>query len=170
MRSNRVRKISIFGLFLAMSVILHYVESLIPFVPLPGFKLGLANAMGLIVLYYFSRREYVFLGVLRVLLVGLLSIGLFSSGFFISCSGWLLSTIIVIILSICKKFSIYTLSVSSAIFHGIGQVICCSILYGTFSMMMYLPIVILSGVITGFLIAFVSANLIKQMDKSGFKI
>lgn len=164
-----VRKLTILSMMLALSVLLHYIEGLIPpLIPLPGVKLGLANAISLIVLYYFSRKEYITIGVLRVLLVGLISTGLFSFGFFISVSGFVLSTVAVLLLSIWRKASIYTLSVTSAIFHVIGQVVCSAILYSQIGMMMYLPIVLVTGVIAGFLIAFVSSLLIKQLDKVHF--
>lgn len=170
-RNNLVRRLSFLAMMLALSVLLHYVESLIPpLLPLPGVKLGLANLISLLVLYYYSRKEYVAIGALRILLVGLISSGLFSFGFFISAAGWLLSTVAVLLLSLWKDSSVFTLSVCSAIFHVIGQVVCCCLLYQQAAMMRYLPIVLGPGIVAGFLIGLVASFVIRQLEKAHFRL
>ena len=138
-RTNKIIKTtSLLALFLALSVLLNFVEHQIPMlVSIPGVKLGIANTMGLIVLYFFGKFEYGLIGFFRVLLAGLLFTGLFSSTFFLSFSGWFLSTIVCIILVSTKKLSIYSLSIASAIFHGIGQTICAAIYYSSIYRAMY---------------------------------
>ena len=58
-----------YSIFLAIAVIFSYIEHLVvlPFI-FPGAKLGLANAVGLIILYIYGRDKYVLFGFLRVLL------------------------------------------------------------------------------------------------------
>ena len=164
-KRNLIKSTSLLALFLALAVLLNFVEHYLPvLVSIPGVKLGLANTMGLIVLYFFNKKEYAFLGFFRVLIVSLLFTGLFSSAFFLSFSGWLLSTTVCIILSKTKKLSIYSLSVASAIFHGIGQILCACVLYSSLYMLSYLPILLFSGIITGILIAFVSSLVIERID------
>lgn len=103
-RSSMVKRLSFLAMMLALSVLFHYIESMIPpLIPIPGVKLGLANLISLLVLYYFSRKEYVYIGALRVLLVGLIATGLLSTGFLISVGGFVLSTIATLLLSIWKK-------------------------------------------------------------------
>ena len=52
--SKKIKKMSRLALFLAMGIILNYVESLIPIpIPINGVKLGLANTLGLVILYYY---------------------------------------------------------------------------------------------------------------------
>lgn len=110
-RSSMVKRLSFLAMMLALSVLFHYIESMIPpLIPIPCVKLGLANLISLLVLYYFSRKEYVYIGALRVLLVGLIATGLLSTGFLISVGGFVLSTIATLLLSIWKKASVYTLS------------------------------------------------------------
>lgn len=163
-KNNLIYKISLLSLFLALGVIFNYLENLIPvFLPIYGIKLGIANTITLIILYFFSKKEYALIGLLRVLLSGILFIGIFSPGFFLSLSGYFLSTIIVLLLSINKNISIYTLSIASAISHSVGQIICASILYQTITMFSYLPILILTSTISGFLISFISKTIIKNI-------
>ena len=64
-RSSMVKRLSFLAMMLALSVLFHYIESMIPpLIPIPAVKLGLANLISLLVLYYFSRKEYVYIGAL----------------------------------------------------------------------------------------------------------
>ena len=141
------------ALFLAIGIILNIVESTIvlPFM-IPGVKLGLANTIGLIVLYFYGAKDYIILGALRVFIVGLLFSGIGSLSFLISLSGWLLSSLVTLIVFSLKKASIYGLSVISAMFHGTGQVLMVMIAYSNPSMINYLPIMLVTGLICGMLI------------------
>ena len=50
------------ALLLAFALVINYLESLVPLpIPLPGVKIGLANCIGLMVLYCFNAKDYVFL-------------------------------------------------------------------------------------------------------------
>ncbi|MEA4821428.1 MAG: Gx transporter family protein [Erysipelotrichales bacterium] len=154
-----------YGFLLALSVILSYVEYLVE-IPIlfPGAKLGLANAVGLIVLYYFGIKYFSMFGILRVLLSAILWTG-FGSNFFISISGTLLATIMTILVAKYTKASIYGISISGAILHGLGQVIMVAILYQTLYMLTYVVFLIISGIITGYLMALIVASLICRMPK-----
>ena len=163
--SKTIKKITRLSLFLALGIILNLVESMIPLpIAIPGVKLGLANTIGLVILYYYSPKEYISIGFLRVLIVGLLRTGLFSVAFILSLSGWFLSTLIVVILYYLKKFSIYGLSCVSAVFHGVGQMIAVSIIYNTFGLVMYYPILMISGIITGLLTALLTSLVLLKVD------
>lgn len=161
----KVKHIALYGLFLALAVIANYIEHLIP-IPFiyPGVKLGLANAVGLIVLYYLGRKSYATFGILRVLLSAVLFTG-FGSSFFISLGGTILATIITIVLVSFTKSSIYGFSAAGAVFHGLGQVLVVSLLYGTIQMMWYMLILVVSGVITGVLMAIVTSLLISKLPE-----
>ena len=81
-KESLTQKIVRLAIFLAMGVVLNIVESFIPIpIAIPGVKLGLANTMGLIVLYYYSPKEYFVLGGFRVFIVGLLRTGIGSTSF-----------------------------------------------------------------------------------------
>lgn len=155
-----------FAIFLAAAVVASYIEHLIPLPMLfPGAKLGLANALSLIILFYFGRSKYFIFGLLRVLISALLFSG-FGTTFLISLGGNILASIVIISLSYYKKLSIFGLSINGAIFHGLGQVIVVSIIYQTFSMINYMVILLISGIISGFLMALVSKLVIEKMPKS----
>jgi len=168
MKNNHsIKYIARLSMFLAVGVVLNIVESLIslPF-PIPGIKLGLANTIGLLVLYFYSPKEYLSIGVLRVLLVGLLRTGIGSPAFLLSLGGWFLSSIITLIFYKFIKPSIYGLSVISSLFHPTGQVFVAMIYYSQVYFINYLPILLLTSVISGLLIAFLSSRILKILSKS----
>ena len=56
------KKITEFGLLLAVSLIFSYVETLVPvIIAVPGIKLGLANMITIMILYRLGGKEAVFL-------------------------------------------------------------------------------------------------------------
>ncbi|MCF0117163.1 MAG: Gx transporter family protein [Bacilli bacterium] len=168
--SKRIRTLSRLSMFLAIGIILNIVESMIPLpLPIPGVKLGLANTIGLIVLYYYGPKEYLSIGFLRVLIVGFLRTGIISIAFALSLSGWFLSSIITLVAYFFKKFSIYFLSILSATFHTIGQMIVVMIIYSTYGLIFYFPVLLITSIITGCLVAFVSAMVLQKLDKAVFK-
>ena len=137
-RDNLTHKIIRLAIFLALGIVFNIVESLLPLpIPLPGVRLGLANTMGLIVLYYYSPKEFLAIGFLRVFFVGLLRTGIGSVAFTLSLSGWALSSLIVLIVYFFHKVSIYGLSIISAIFHSVGQIVMVMILYDVPSLLDY---------------------------------
>ena len=166
MKNHSTKKIVRLALFLALGVVLNIIESMLPIlIPIPGVKLGIANTIGLIVLYYYGPKEYTLIGFLRVLLVALLRTGIGSISFILSLSGWLLSTLFVLIIFKFKKVSIFGLSMSSAVMHGIGQIIMVVFIYSLPEMINYLPILIISGIISGNVLALLCSELLKKLDK-----
>lgn len=166
MKNHSTKKIVRLALFLALGVVLNIIESMLPIlISIPGVKLGIANTIGLIVLYYYGPKEYTLIGFLRVLLVALLRTGIGSISFILSLSGWLLSTLFVLFVYNFKKVSIYGLSMSSAVMHGVGQIIMVVFIYSLPEMINYLPILIISGIISGNVLALLCSELLKKLDK-----
>lgn len=162
----KVRVLVKYAIFLALAVIFSYIEHLValPFL-FPGAKLGLANAVGLIILYIYGKERYIVFGLLRVLLSALLFTG-FGTTFLISLGGNILASLITILLLFDKKVSIYGIGVNGAIFHGIGQVLVVSIIYQTIQMFNYVLILSLTGIVSGLLMAYLTQLLIKKIPKS----
>lgn len=161
---NQTQKMVRLAFFLALSVLLHYIEDAFIQLPAvaPGVKLGLANAVGLIALYFYTDKEFWSIGFLRVVLVALLRMG-FGSGFLISLGGWLLSSLMVSLFHRYSKVSIFGLSVISAFFHGMGQLTVVAFLYQSIYMVNYLPILSYFGMVSGYLLAMVTSEALKRL-------
>lgn len=165
-KENLTHKIVRLSLFLAMGIVLNIVESFIPLpIAIPGIRLGLANTMGLIVLYFYSPKEYLLLGALRVFIVGLLRTGIGSIAFILSASGWLLSSLIALLVYGFHKASIYGLSIMSALFHQVGQIIMVMILYQLPAMINYLPVLLVVATVSGTLVALISSTILSLLNR-----
>ena len=165
MKSGSVQKLTRLSMLLALGVLLNYTEAvLLPtaFIA-PGVKLGLANTVGLIVLYLYDDKTYLFYGLTRVIMTSLFT-G-FGFNFLIALAGFLIASLAVIIAQSFQQLSIFGLSMISAVFHGVGQIIMVSWLYQSIYMVNYLPILIVSSFIAGLVIAKLSQQVLYRVEK-----
>ena len=152
MRSSKVAQ---YGLFAALAILMGYVEMLIP-LPLlvPGMKLGLANVIIVIVLYHMDPKSAFFISLVRVLMSGLLFQGF--AGLLYSLAGALLSLGVMALLKKTGKVSITGVSVMGGVFHNVGQIIVAAAVVENIKMAYYLPFLLVTGVVTGFVIGAVA--------------
>ena len=152
MRSSKVAQ---YGLFAALAILMGYVEMLIP-LPLlePGMKLGLANVIIVIVLYHMDTKSAFFISLVRVLMSGLLFQGF--AGLLYSLAGALLSLAVMALLKKTGKVSITGVSVMGGVFHNVGQIIVAAAVVENIKMAYYLPFLLVTGVVTGFVIGAVA--------------
>ena len=149
-----------FGVFTALALIFSYVETLIPFnFGIPGVKLGLANLIIVIALYKMSLREAYLLSVVRVLLAGFIFGNYFSIIY--SLAGGILSLTIMAFMK--KKGGFSIMGVSIAVFHNIGQLAVAMLVVETFSVIYYVPVLLIAGMLTGLLIGIVSNEMLKRL-------
>ena len=152
------RKIPYYGLFAALAILMGYVEFMIPVpVPIPGVKLGLANVIVIIMLYFMDAKSAFFVSLIRVLLSGLLFAGF--AGMLYSMAGALCSFAVMVLLQKTGKFSIIGVSVAGGIFHNVGQMV------QNVRMAYYLPFLLVSGVVTGVLIGIVAQTALKHLSQ-----
>lgn len=151
------KKVAQYGLFATLAILMGYVEMLIP-LPLfvPGMKLGLANVVIVVVLYHMGAKPAFYISLVRVVLSGLLFAGF--AGLLYSLSGALCSFGIMIVLKKTGKCSITGVSIMGGVFHNIGQIIVAALVVENIKIAYYLPFLLVTGIVTGFLIGFV-ANL-----------
>lgn len=153
---------ALLGVLTAAAIVIAILESFIPSVGIPGVKLGLANIVILVILYELGIVEAIIVNLLRVLVVGLVRGTFLSMGFLMSLSGAVLSlTIMIIFYLLVKKFSIIGVSVIGSIFHVSGQILIAMLYLGTAYIVLYLPIIAISAIITGVFVGIVAQLIIK---------
>lgn len=158
------RKIAYYGLLVALAFIFSYVESLFPInLGIPGVKLGLANLVVIVSLYLFGIREAAVISFIRIVLSGIT----FGSpaAMVYSLAGGVLSLLIMVIVKKTNKFSTMGVSVAGGIFHNVGQIIVAMIVLETQSLIYYLPVLIVSGLVAGVVIGILAAEIIKRLPK-----
>ena len=153
------------GLLVALSMILSYVESLIPaFVAVPGVKVGLANIVVIFALYTLGPIEALIVSLLRVILSSFLFGSVLSLLY--SLSGALLSLGGMILMKKLKIFSTTVVSVTGGVLHNVGQILVACLVLETDVLLYYLPVLILSGVITGAVIGIIASLVIKRLENN----
>ncbi|MDR1794600.1 MAG: Gx transporter family protein [Erysipelotrichaceae bacterium] len=150
MAQKQVRRLTRITMLLAMGIVVHYLESLIPLpVALPGFKLGLANIFGILALQLFGIKEMLMVDYLRVALVGLVRGTFLAMPFWLALGGITLSVLAVILAKVLFRPSITMLSVLGSLFHTLGQVLTACLLYKTWVLAFQLPLLLLLAIPTG---------------------
>lgn len=164
MIKSKTKRMTTIAMLISISVVFHMIESMIPIpLPIPGFRLGLANIIGLITLYMLDARIMLTVNIMRVLLASLLRGILFGSGFWLSLSGVLLSSCASILAYKKTPMSMYGVSMAGSVFHAVGQVVVITWMYQQFFMQAVLPILIFLGLPTGFLIACIAKEVLKRI-------
>lgn len=136
------------ALLTAAALLISLLENFIP-IPVPGVKLGIANAVSLYLLLYFRPSEAFCVLTARLLLAALLSGN--PSSLLYSAAGGFLALLVCWGLHKTKSFSPVGLSVAGAALHHVGQLFAAALVTGSFSVIAYLPVMLLCSVFTGFL-------------------
>ena len=146
------------GFFLALSLILAYVESLIPFsFGIPGIKLGLPNLIVVLMLYRGNAKEALFVNVLRIILSGFLFSNLYAILY--ALAGALFSFVAMLLGRRFRCFSMVGVSVLGGVLHNIGQILVAMFVVETFYVGYYMPFLIAAGTVTGAVLGIVAMEL-----------
>jgi heptaprenyl diphosphate synthase len=144
----------------ALAIVFGYIEHLIPLpIGIYGIKLGIANLVTVVMLYALNAYSAFSINTVRIVLCSML-FGSFTS-FWYSIVGGLLSFFVMIILKKTNKFSPMGISICGAIAHNIGQIAVAIVILEEFKIALYLPILLISGAITGAIIGILSIILLK---------
>ena len=145
----KVRKLCILALFAAIALTIWAAEALIPpVVPLPGVRLGLANIVLLLTLYLFDRRSAALVLAVRLILGATLAGTVMS--FLYSLAGGLLALgFMALLRDRVREKHLWMLSAYAAVAHNLGQLLAARLILGTPGLWWYLPVLLLSGLVTG---------------------
>jgi len=145
----KTKKLTVLALLSAIALTIFMVEAQIPpIVPIPGVKLGLANIVTVFAVFAMGSREGALILTVRVFLGAVFS-GQFSTIFY-SAAGGLLAILVTIGLKrILKQNQLWVAGCLGAVAHSVGQMIAAILISGTPGLAIYLPVMILCGMIAG---------------------
>lgn len=160
----KTKKLVNLSLLLTTALILSYVESLIPFgFGIPGIKLGFANLAVLLCLCCIGTKEAITLNIMRIFLTGFLFGNLYSIIY--SLAGGVLSFLVMWLSKRMKIFTINGVSVLGGISHNLGQILIAAFVVETAGVFYYVPYLLIAGVLTGWLIGFITKLLIPYFER-----
>ena len=133
----------------AFALVIFVVELQIPtLLPIPGVKLGLANVISLIAVFEIGALDALAILLVRIFLGGMFTGQMISIAY--SLAGGLLCLLVTVILKkFVNKSQIWVCGVIGAIFHNLGQVAVAVLITKTPALVSYLPILMISGIVTG---------------------
>ena len=160
---KKTKRLLLLAMLTAVAMILSYVESLLPSVGIPGVKMGLANIAVIFALFRFGWKEAAALSLVRVLLVSLLfgSVG----AMLYSLAGAVLSLAVMALLRRIDRFSIVGISVAGGVAHNAGQILMAMLILQTKQLLVYLPVLAVSGIAGGVLTGLAAALLIRRIPE-----
>ena len=154
----------LYGMMIALAFVFSYLEHLIPFnFGIPGIKLGLGNLVVLIALYTIGSRGAFVIAVVRIVLTGLTFGGLFSMIY--SLAGGLLSFVVMALLAKGTRLHITGVSICGGVMHNVGQLLVAMVVLETVNVWFYLPVLLISGAVTGVAIGITGGLLVERLDK-----
>lgn len=167
---KKTESMALMAIMLALMLVLGFIESMIPLgVGIPGIKLGLANGVLLFALYMLGTKEAIVLMVLKVT-VPLLYIPSYLQTIMYSAAGSILSMAAMLLLIRIRGISILGVSVSGAVMHNVGQVLMAMLILQTGSLLYYLSVLLVVGVITGILTGTAARLIMKSLKKPGRRL
>lgn len=159
------RDVALTGLLAAFSIILSYIEYLLPInIAIPGIKPGIANVAIVVALYILDYKKAIIIDVIKLIVIGILFGNAFSIMF--SVAGALLSLLVMIVAKKIKIFTILAVSVCGGVFHNVGQLIIAIFIMKSTIIVSYLPFLIIGGVLAGIIVGIISAAVTRIMMKA----
>lgn len=153
---RRTYRLALTAILTAMALVAFVLENLLPALPLPGAKIGLANLFSLFALVALGWPEALVVVVVRVTLgclvtgnVGAILYSL-SAGVCSVCVGALLVRLVP------RRLSVVAVGVAQAVVHNLTQCLVYCLVVANWGMMAYLPYLVafgtLGGVVVGLLV------------------
>ena len=159
------RKITTAALLAATALIIFVVEAQIPtLTPVPGIKLGLSNIVTLFALYSIGPWFALAVLAVRILLGGLITGQVMALLY--SFSGGLLAFFVsVVIYRLFPLKQVWVVSAIAAVFHNVGQIIVAIAVTSTPELIVYLPVLIVAGIVAGVFTGLCAQFLLIRLEK-----
>ena len=144
-----IKRMTLLAMYTTIALTIFVVESAIPpLAPIPGIKLGLANVITLWLLIYATWRDALTALLMRILIASMVTGQLVSFSYSL-CGGLLCFLAMALLHRLLGRRYIVFISIMGALFHNVGQIGIAMVLLDSLSAAAYLPVLLISGVITG---------------------
>ncbi len=127
-------------------------------------KLGLPNMVIVLIIFSYGEYEGILINVLRIVLSGFLFGSLF--GILFSVTGAAISFIVMVVIKKLDLFDIKGVSICGGLAHNMGQLLVAAFIVKTSGIFYYIPLLMLSGALTGFLNGFIAGMMLKYGENA----
>ncbi len=147
MKSKQLTRIA---LLTTIGLILFVVEAQIPLpLPIPGVKLGLSNVVILFAIWTMGRKQAFAILLLRVVL-GNFVVGNLAAMLYSMAGGLCCFLLMALLRPLFSDKQVFLLSIFGALAHNVGQLTVAILITQTVGLLVYAPVLLLSGIVTGF--------------------
>lgn len=162
---TKTGRIVLDAMLTAVALSIFVIELQIPsLTPIPGIKLGLSNILTLAAMFLLGPLDALAVSLLRILLGCILAGNVMSLAY--SLAGGLLSYLVMVFLrKIVSGKQIFICSIFCAMVHNLGQIIVAVLITKTAAVFFYLPILMVSGIITGAFTGLTAQLVINRLKK-----
>ena len=169
MRTHSAQRVALSGLLTSLMLVLGLIERQFPITAaIPGVKLGLANSVLLYSLYMLGTRQSIVLMLLKALMSWLIYMNM--NAMFYSLAGGVLSLLAMALMKRVAGVSIIGVSALGAVCFNVGQILMAVWMLHTPQLLVtYLPVLMLSGVVTGVLTGMIARLVMKHLNVTGEK-
>ncbi|MBR2527698.1 MAG: Gx transporter family protein [Blautia sp.] len=165
---SSTQHLAFLAMFTSVAIIFGYVEHLFPIVPSnPFIKLGLANLAVLFILNKYSLKDAALVSCVRIIVVNTI-FGTFSAMIW-AFAGAALSLLVMAALLRYTDLSLIGISVAGGVAHNIGQLIADALIVQNPHILRLFPILIVTGIITGLLIGYLTQEVSRRVHVEGEK-
>lgn len=141
--------LTLLAMFATIALALSAVEGMLPpLTAVPGIKMGLANVVTLILLNFCRPTEVLIVLVVRILLSSMFG-GQMMSFLYSLCGGLCCFAVMSVLNRILERKHLILTSIGGALAHNTAQILVARVLVGSASVYTYIPILTISGMVTG---------------------
>ena len=159
------RRLTLLALLTAIALTIFMAEAqLPPILPIPGVKLGLANIVTVYAMFALGPGDAMMILLCRVFLGSVFSGQMMT--LFYSLAGGVLSWLVMLLLRrVLTLRQMWLCSPIAGIFHNRGQLLAAVVLMGTWTVLAYLPYLIIAGAISGVFTGLCAQFLLARLKK-----
>lgn len=154
------KRMALSAVLISIMMVLGYLESLLPVSPVPGIKLGLANSVLIVSLYWLGTPVSFQIMLIKNVLLGLLLGNPMLIPY--SVAGGMVSLTVMSVLYKRRGVSPIGVGIAGGVTHNIGQVLLAMIILSTPSLVFYLGLLMPAGAAMGFITGTVSKTLLRH--------
>jgi heptaprenyl diphosphate synthase len=162
---TKTRKLTRLALLITLALILSYIETLIPAIPIPGAKLGLANVVTLIALCSMTFWDAFIIVIFRTIISSLLFTSLSALMYSLPAGLVCLVAMYFLLKAIKKNDGLITVSLISAVLHNMTQLLVAVIILETVRLSYLAPWLIILAIPTGLFVGISAKYLNKYLSK-----
>ena len=156
------KKLARLALLTTLALIIFMVETQIPNpIPIPGAKLGLANIITVYAIFRYTPQETALMLFSRILLGSVFSGNLMSLLY--SLSGGVFCFLVMLLVKRALTLKqIWVSSVLGSLAHNLGQILVAMVMTGSWRMIFYLPVLVISGILAGLFTGLLAQYLVNR--------